>query len=92
MLTMDDVSLGNIVFLLENVYVQNHLLHGDMIVNPVRAGHKVKKWTNGIIHYVYDPSIGEFKEFTGVLLKTQSLYMSNPGCIKGGLLTICYFL
>lgn len=43
----------------ENTNVPEHLWHGDMIGNPGRAGHKLRKWPNGIVHYIYDHSIGE---------------------------------
>ena len=31
-----------------------------MIPNPGRAGHKLRKWPNGIVHYIYDASIGKY--------------------------------
>ena len=49
-------------FHVENTNVPEHLWHGDMIPNLGRAGHKQRNWPDGIVHYIYDPSIGEYGE------------------------------
>ena len=62
----------------ENTNVPEHLWHGDMIGNPGRAGHKLRKWPNGIVHYIYDRSIGEldYVHWPGhQLAKTKNIIM-----------------
>lgn len=49
-----------------------------MIGNPGRAGHKLRKWPNGIVHYIYDRSIGEldYVHWPGLqLAKTKNIIM-----------------
>ncbi|KAL9982566.1 hypothetical protein ACROYT_G004625 [Oculina patagonica] len=65
----------------ENTNVPVHSLHGDMIPNPARAGHKLNKWPNGIVYYIYDPSIANEPQAKRVIEEVMAYY-ERVTCIK----------
>ncbi|KAL9982568.1 hypothetical protein ACROYT_G004627 [Oculina patagonica] len=65
----------------ENNNVPEHLMHGDMIPNPAKAGHKLRKWPNGIVYYVYHSSIANEPQALRVIKEVMAYY-ERVTCIK----------
>lgn len=65
----------------ENTNVPEHLWHGDMIPNLGRAGHSLRKWPNGIVPYIYDPSIANEPQAVKVIEEVMAYY-ERVTCIR----------